>query len=113
MAEKAVDTSHESIEMARATLVFHRDESIKAWPEGIDYSVLMSHVIYMLAEYKEIAEVLDKLPGLTELSRMEIKLRASATALPRKEELKASYVMLTNAIQAVEALQKLKKVRQS
>lgn len=43
-----VDYSPEAIEQVRKDLTEHRDRSMDAWPEGIAYSVLMSHVIALL-----------------------------------------------------------------
>lgn len=43
-----VDYSPEAIEEVRKTLGEHRAQSMKVWPDGIAYSVLMSHVIALL-----------------------------------------------------------------
>lgn len=51
---EGVDYSPEAIEATRQQLVEHRDESMKVWPEGITYSVLMSHVIAYLARLIEL-----------------------------------------------------------
>ena len=51
-----VDNSPEGIESVRQTVIEHRNKAIEVWPKGIDYSVLMTHVIALLAELKAYKE---------------------------------------------------------
>ncbi len=47
-------TETDSIESLRDAMIKRRNEAMKNWPEGINDSVLFSHVIAILAYAKEL-----------------------------------------------------------
>lgn len=77
-----VDYSPEAIEEIRSELVFHRNESMKVWPEGIRYSVLMSHVLALLARLKEYEAGVREKP-----IRVEAGKRVAAKSHPSEPKL--------------------------
>lgn len=59
---EGVPNDPEALEQIRQDLSEHRAESMKVWPEGITYSVLMTHVIAHLGELKAYKEAGIELP---------------------------------------------------
>ena len=53
---EGVDYSPEGIEALRDALIELRGGAFKAWPEGIDATLVLSHAIAVLADYKEMRE---------------------------------------------------------
>jgi Zn ribbon nucleic-acid-binding protein len=53
---EGIDYSPEGIEELRQELIVQRGEAMKAWPEGIHATVVLSHLIALLADYKEMRE---------------------------------------------------------
>lgn len=56
-----VDYSPEGIEAIREVLIEQRKAAMDAWPEGIQATVLLSHLIALLADYKELREGEEKM----------------------------------------------------
>lgn len=51
---EGVDYTPVGIEHTRQALIEVRGEAMKQWPEAINFTVLISHVIALLADYKDL-----------------------------------------------------------
>jgi hypothetical protein len=51
---EGVDYTPEGIEHTRQALIEVRGEAMKQWPEAINFTVLISHVIALMADYKDM-----------------------------------------------------------
>lgn len=51
---EGVDYTPKGIEHTRQALIEVRGEAMKQWPEAINFTVLISHVIALLADYKDL-----------------------------------------------------------
>ena len=57
---EGIDYSPDGIEVVRRELGELRGGAFKAWPEGIDATLILSHAIALLADYKEMREAEDR-----------------------------------------------------
>ena len=51
---EGVDYTPEGIEHTRQAMIEVRGEAMKQWPESINFTVLISHVIALLADYRDM-----------------------------------------------------------
>lgn len=51
---EGIDYSPEGIEALRAELVQMRDEAMKHWPESIDFTLILTHTVALLAHLADM-----------------------------------------------------------